>query len=119
MAPDHPTPDVLDALYAVIRQRIDQLPPGSYVTTLVRDGSTDAVAAKIREEADELIEAADGDDPDHVAAEAADLLFHTIVLLGMAQVPPSAPLEVLRQRFGIGGLDEKRSRQDAPREDST
>lgn len=112
MTPDTPTTDVLGALYDVVRQRIEELPEGSYVTTLVADGSTGPVAAKIREEADELIEAATGDDPDHVAAEAADLLFHTIVLLGMAEVPPSAPLEVLRQRFGIGGLDEKRSRQE-------
>lgn len=109
---DDPNDDVLGALYDVVRQRIEQLPEGSYVTSLVSGGSTDAVAAKIREEADELIEAADGDDADHVAAEAADLLFHTIVLLGMVEVPPSSPLEVLRQRFGIGGLDEKRSRQE-------
>lgn len=109
--PDDAT-DVLAALYDVVRQRIEERPEGSYVTTLVADGSTTAVAAKIREEADELIEAAGGDDAGHVAAEAADLLFHTIVLLGMAEVPPSAPLAVLKQRFGIGGLDEKRSRQE-------
>ncbi len=112
VARDDSSEDVLDALYEVVRQRIQALPQGSYVTTLVADGSTAPVAAKIREEADELIEAADGDDPDHIAAEAADLLFHTVVLLGLAEVPPSAPLEVLRQRFGIGGLDEKRRRQE-------
>lgn len=112
MTRDTPPTDVLEALYDVVRQRIEELPTGSYVTTLVADGSIAPVAAKIREEADELIEAAAGDDPDHVAAEAADLLFHTLVLLGMVEVPPSAPLDVLRQRFGIGGLDEKRSRQE-------
>jgi len=100
---------ILDEVYAVIRARLAERPEGSYVTSLA-EGGPDAVAAKVREEAAELIEAAGEGDAGHVAHEAADLLFHAWVLLAQAGVEPGAVYTVLRRRFGVGGLVEKAAR---------
>ena len=102
-------PDVLDRVYAVIRERKRERPPGSYVVKLL-DGGIGAIGAKVREEGAELVEAAGAPDKAHVAHEAADLLFHVLVLLGAADVAPAQVYEVLEQRFGIGGLTEKAGR---------
>ncbi len=100
---------VLDRLYEVVLDRIRERPEGSYVASLV-SGGAESVGAKIREEAEELIEAANGRDPAHTAHEAADLLFHAWVLLGTAGVEPRAIWDELERRFGIGGLEEKAAR---------
>ena len=104
--------DVLDRLFEVIEARREERPAGSYVVSLLAGGHA-ALAAKLREEAEELVEAAAGDDPAHTAAEAADLLFHTWVLIAAAGVSPVDVYAVLEARFGIGGLVEKAGRGDA------
>lgn len=98
--------DVLPRLAALIDERKRQRPSGSYVVSLL-DGGVEAIAAKIREEADELIEAAGGDDLDHTAHEAADLLFHICVLLAHSDVSLGQVLAKLESRFGVGGFEEK------------
>lgn len=101
--------DVLARLAALIEERKRQRPSGSYVVSLL-DAGLAAIAAKIREEADELIEAAAGDDLEHTAHEAADLLFHVCVLLGHSGVSLGKVLAELESRFGVGGFEEKSSR---------
>ena len=101
--------EVLDRLFAVIEARRRERPPGSYVVELLA-GGLPAIAAKLREESEELIEAAAQDDAAHTAHEAADLLFHTLVLLASAGVAPAQAYAVLEQRFGVGGVVEKRAR---------
>ena len=101
--------DVLDRVYAVIRERKRERPAGSYVVQLL-DGGIEAIGAKLREESDELIEAAGHGDPAQIAHEAADLLLHTLVLLGAADVAPAAVWTQLEKRFGVGGLTEKAAR---------
>jgi phosphoribosyl-ATP pyrophosphohydrolase len=101
--------DVLPRLAALIDERKRQRPDGSYVVSLL-DGGIPAIAAKIREEADELIEAAGSNDLDHTAHEAADLLFHVCVLLSHSDVPLGKVLAELEARFGVGGFEEKSSR---------
>lgn len=101
--------DVFERLGAVIEQRRRERPEGSYVVQLL-DGGHAAIAAKVREESDELIEAAAGNDAAHTAHEAADLLFHTLVLLSHAGVEPAAVYDELDRRFGTGGLAEKAAR---------
>jgi phosphoribosyl-ATP pyrophosphohydrolase/phosphoribosyl-AMP cyclohydrolase len=84
---------------------------GSYVRTLM-DAGTSAISAKIREEADELcaaLEAADETD-ERAAAEAADLLFHTLVGLAHRGIHLEDMAEVLHKRLGRGGIDEKNAR---------
>jgi len=101
--------DILDRLYRVIQERRRERPAESYVVALL-DGGCDRISAKVREEANELIEAAESRDREHAAREAADLLFHTWVLLASIDVDPVSVFQVLEERFGTGGLAEKAAR---------
>lgn len=105
--------DILHRLMDVIVDRKRRRPAGSYTVTLL-DGGVDAIGAKIREEAGELIEAARGTDRDRRAVihEAADLIYHLLVMLGHCNVALSEVEEELARRFGTSGLEEKASRTD-------
>ncbi|MCP4005489.1 MAG: phosphoribosyl-ATP diphosphatase [bacterium] len=102
--------EILDRLAEVVSQRARHRPTGSYVVSLL-DGGTPAIAAKLREETEELIEAAGADDADHTAHEAADLLFHLWVLLAACELPVQRVYEQLERRFGTSGLAEKAARE--------
>src|SRR5262249_38705512 len=108
---------VLEALESVIAERKASPPTErSYVVSLLQGGVA-KIGAKIVEEAGEVVEAADepGDaGRDHLVKEVADLVFHTLVLLGHRDVPWSAVEAELRRRFGISGITEKESRGRAP-----
>lgn len=100
---------ILARLFDVIEERRRLRPDGSYVVQLL-DGGVPAIAAKIREEADEVIEAGGEHDPAHLAHEVADLLFHTWLLMAHEGVAPDDVYAVLAARFGTGGLVEKARR---------
>lgn len=74
----------MSGLWATIRQRVDEMPDGSYTASLVSAG-TDEVARKVVEEASEVVIAAKnhqfGGDRQRVIEESADLLYHLLVLL--------------------------------------
>ena len=70
----------LERLAKTIDQRYEQLPPASYTTVLLTD-EHDLLLKKIVEEATEVILAACQHDHDHTRYEAADLLYHLMVLL--------------------------------------
>jgi phosphoribosyl-ATP pyrophosphohydrolase/phosphoribosyl-AMP cyclohydrolase len=103
----------LETLWATIAERAATRPAGSYTATLL-DGGVDAAGRKVTEEATEVLMAAKddaaaelhGDAQGRDAAraalggEAADLLFHTLVLLAERGVEPAAVLDVLRERHG-------------------
>jgi phosphoribosyl-AMP cyclohydrolase / phosphoribosyl-ATP pyrophosphohydrolase len=72
----------LGALTQTLRQRIDARPPGSYTAALLEEGPR-RIAQKVGEEAVELALASVAADDDAVIAEAADLLYHTALLLEM------------------------------------
>lgn len=101
--------DTLSRLTSLIAERKRLRPEGSYVVSLF-DGGHEAIAAKVSEEAAELIEAAGEDDLKHTAHEAADLLFHVCVLLENSGVTLDQVTSELESRFGISGLEEKASR---------
>ena len=107
---------ILDRLFDVIEARRRERPEGSYVARLLEGGHA-AIAAKMVEECEETIEAAAAGDPDHLAREVADLVFHTFVMIAWSDVTPAAVYGVLEERFGIGGLEEKAAR-DAERSGS-
>ncbi len=67
-------------LQRILRERKTSAPPGSYVATLYA-GGVDRIGKKIGEEATEVVIAAKNDDDAAVVWEAADLLFHMLVLL--------------------------------------
>jgi phosphoribosyl-ATP pyrophosphohydrolase len=102
---------ILERLWEVIAARRRERPAGSYVVSLL-DGGVATAGAKLLEEAEELRDAAAGGDPAAVAHEAADLLFHALVLLAAAEPPvePAAVFAELERRFGTGGLAEKARR---------
>jgi phosphoribosyl-ATP pyrophosphohydrolase/phosphoribosyl-AMP cyclohydrolase len=72
----------LDELQAVIGERLRDSPEGSYTAALAAQGVL-GVAQKVGEEGVELALAAAAQEPDRVTAEAADLLYHLMLLLAM------------------------------------
>jgi phosphoribosyl-ATP pyrophosphohydrolase len=106
-------PLILTALEAVIAERRANPPARrSYVVKLL-EGGVPAIGAKVVEEAAEVVEAADevGDEGRaHLVCEAADLFFHTLVMLGHRGVALAEVEAELGRRFGIGGIEEKESR---------
>ena len=70
----------LSTLQDVIEKRRDEMPEGSYTTSLFR-GGIQRIAQKVGEEAVETIIEATGGNNDKVIYEASDLLYHLLVLL--------------------------------------
>ena len=93
----------LETLWAVISARAAARPEGSYTAALVA-GGIDAVARKVIEEAGEVVLAAKdhagGGPADRVDEEAADLLYHLLVLLAERGLGPAGFLGVLDERAG-------------------
>ena len=107
-----PQPTILDQLLAVIRDRQANPPARSYTTTLLA-GGLEKIGAKIVEEAAEVVEAAAEKGPagqQHLVHEAADLMYHLLVLLRFAEVEWRDVEIELARRFGMSGLDEKAAR---------
>lgn len=71
--------DFLKELDQLLETRYNERPDGSYTTSLF-DAGVDRIARKIGEEAAELIVAAKNQDRNECTNEAADLLFHLMVL---------------------------------------
>lgn len=91
---------IVDEVYAVIRKRLRDLPEGSYTAALVRLGRR-AIARKVAEESEELIRAAAEESDRRVVEEAADLLFHCLILLAARGVDPhDVRRELERRRRG-------------------
>lgn len=106
----------LDRLMTTLQERAKSRPPGSYTTKLM-DGGPAKIGAKIREEAEELIEAADEPDESgraHFIYEAGDLLYHTLVLLAWRGVSLDEVAAELARREGTSGLTEKANRATSP-----
>jgi phosphoribosyl-ATP pyrophosphohydrolase len=75
---------VLDELFAVIEDRKETLPEGSYTTSLFdHEKGENGVLEKLGEETTELILAAKDDDHEEIAHESADIVYHLLVLLSM------------------------------------
>ena len=76
--------DTLAALFAVIEDRKETLPEGSYTASLfTHEKGENAVLEKLGEETTELVLAAKDDDREELAHEAADIVYHLLVLLSM------------------------------------
>ena len=101
--------DTLARLEATIRQRLGASPEESYVAKLHARGLP-LIARKLGEEAVETVIAALSGTRDELTGEAADVLFHLLVLLAEKEVPLADVLAELDRREGTSGLDEKASR---------
>jgi len=89
--------DIINKLEAVIAEREAERPEGSYTTYLFEKG-LDKILKKVGEEASEVIIAAKNRSHDELKWEAADLLFHLLVLLREQKLPLDEVLKVLKER---------------------
>jgi phosphoribosyl-ATP pyrophosphohydrolase len=101
--------DTLGRLEAVIAERRGASAESSYVAALFAKGR-EKIAQKVGEEATETVIAALSGDPAKLTSEAADLLFHLMVLLVEGGVGIDEVLAELDCRDGVSGLAEKASR---------
>lgn len=104
-----PDAGVLEELFAVIESRRGGDPQASYTARLLGEGRG-RIARKLGEEAVELVVAALSE-PERVAAESADLLYHLLVLWADAGLQPAQVWAELARRQGLSGLAEKAARR--------
>ena len=90
--------ETLQRLYELIAARKTNAPEGSYTASLFAKGE-DEIVKKVGEEAVEVIVAAKGQGRERVVSEAADLIYHLLVLLVEKDVPwPEVVAELERRR---------------------
>lgn len=94
---DDPGGHRLTRLARMIADRQRERPSGSYTSTLFERGIP-AISQKVGEEAIETVVAAHAESDERLASEAADLLFHLLVLLEARGVPFRAVLNELAAR---------------------
>jgi phosphoribosyl-ATP pyrophosphohydrolase/phosphoribosyl-AMP cyclohydrolase len=87
----------LQELEGVIRQRLNDAPAGSYTARLASQGVL-KVAQKVGEEGVELALAAAAQDAGRVTSEAADLVYHLLLLLAMRELTLADVVAELEQR---------------------
>jgi phosphoribosyl-ATP pyrophosphohydrolase len=98
-------------LEKTIRERAASGARDSYVASLFAKGR-EKIAQKVGEEATETVIAAITGNGEQLTSEAADLVFHLLVLLAEAGQSFDDVLDKLAQREGMSGLDEKALRRE-------
>jgi phosphoribosyl-ATP pyrophosphohydrolase/phosphoribosyl-AMP cyclohydrolase len=94
---------LLQQIYEVVQERKQRAPQQSYVASLMARGQ-DYVLKKVAEEAVEVVMASKDGRPEAIVSEMADLWFHSLVVLGWHNLPPSEVFRELQRRFGKSGL---------------
>jgi phosphoribosyl-ATP pyrophosphohydrolase len=105
--------NILSKLAETIASRKGAGADTSYTAKLLSEGR-ERCAKKFGEEAIELALAAVSGDGRHVTAEAADVLYHLLVLLAACGVSLGDVEAELARREGMSGLVEKAARGKAP-----
>jgi phosphoribosyl-ATP pyrophosphohydrolase len=100
----------LDELAQTIDQRAGASAEASYTRSLLDEGAAHC-ARKFGEEAIELAIAAAALDESAVRAEAADVLYHLLVVLRVRGVALSSVMDELGKRSNQSGRQEKASRK--------
>ncbi|GGX56246.1 phosphoribosyl-ATP pyrophosphatase [Tateyamaria omphalii] len=99
----------LDDLFATIEARKGADPDSSWTAKLLAKGP-EKCAEKFGEEAVEAIIEAVRDDKVALTSEAADVLYHLLVMLASRDVTVSDVMEELARRQGTSGIAEKAAR---------
>lgn len=92
------TEPVIPRLWQIILERRQTLPEGSYTAALFRRGENE-ILKKLGEEAVEVLIAAKGEGNDRVIYEAADLIYHLLVLLAARDLSWDQVETELARRF--------------------
>ena len=101
----------LSDLETIVRTRAAASPEDSYTARLLK-GSIERAAKKLGEEAVEAVIAAIANKPEDLTKEAADVLYHLLVVLRGMNIPLAAVMDELQRRTQQGGLAEKASRRE-------
>lgn len=101
--------DIFDRLSATLAARRNADPETSYTAKLFAKGP-EAILKKIGEESAELIMASKDGKADEIVFEAADVLFHTLMLLAFHGLSVDDVRRELARREGVSGIAEKNSR---------
>ena len=101
--------ETLARLEATIADRRRADPDTSYVASLAARGLP-VIARKFGEEAVEAVVAALAEDREELVGEAADVLFHLLVMLAEKIVTLTEVMAELDRREGVSGLEEKAKR---------
>lgn len=101
---------VIDELYHIILERKNADPETSWTAKLFSKGEN-TILKKIVEEAGELCFAVKDDDEEEIIYEAADLVYHCMVALGLKNISPDRIKQELARRFNMSGIAEKNSRE--------
>ncbi|NTJ65219.1 phosphoribosyl-ATP diphosphatase [Agrobacterium rhizogenes] len=99
----------LSDLERIVEERSKASPDQSWTAKLFAGGQPKA-AKKLGEEAIEAVMAAVANDRDNLTYEAADLLYHLLVVLKIAGIPLENVMGELERRTSQSGLQEKASR---------
>ena len=99
----------LSDLERIVAERASASPDQSWTAKLFAASQAKA-AKKLGEEAVETVIAAISQDRKNLTDEAADLLYHLLVVLKIADIPLSDVFAELERRTGQSGLQEKASR---------
>ena len=95
------TDEILDELFAVIEERKETLPEDSYTASLfTHEKGDNAALEKLGEETTEFLLAAKDDDTEEMAHEAADIVYHLLVVLSMKGMTVGELREELAKRRG-------------------
>lgn len=100
----------LDDLETIVAARAGASVDESWTAKLIFRGQKKA-AQKLGEEAVEAALAAVDGDRKELTAEAADLLYHLMVVLRIAEIPLSDVMAELESRTGRSGIEEKAGRE--------
>lgn len=93
--------ELLAELFDVIEQRKENLPEGSYTTSLfTHEKGENEVLEKLGEETTEFLLAVKDEDTDEIAHEAADIVYHLLVVLSMQEMDLDDLLDELATRRG-------------------
>jgi phosphoribosyl-ATP pyrophosphohydrolase len=101
--------NALDRLAKTIASRKDADPASSWTAKLLSQGPEKA-AEKFGEEAIEAVIEAVRGDRERLTAEAADVLYHLLVMLTARDIALADVLSELERREGVSGIDEKAAR---------
>ena len=100
---------ILERLDLTIQGKTTESPNKSHTAKLLKKG-TEKCAEKFGEEAIELIVASVKKKKKEIIGEAADTLYHMLVLLRSKNISINEVLIELASREGISGIEEKRKR---------